>query len=201
MAEKVQNRRFRNYATVVYPDSAPENWQDILSEHFVPAFISPLHEFDVNPDGEVKKPHWHVLIAYDAPKSIDQAQDVFSSLSGVGCEVVQSIRGYARYLCHLDNPEKYQYPPEAVRTLCGADYNGTIGLPTDKYKAISEIIDYCEANNVFSYSALIIYSRTMHYDWFRVLCDSGTVVVKEYLKSRVWTANNSVRDKANQPGG
>lgn len=194
MAEKTSNRRFRNYATVVYPDSAPENWQDILADQFVPAFISPLHDLDVNPDGEIKKPHWHVVLAYDAPKSTDQAQDVFTAVSGVGCEVVQSLRGYARYLCHLDNPEKHQYAQEDVRALCGADYNSTIGLPTDKYKAISEIIDYCEVNNVFSYSELLIYSRTNHFDWFRVLCDNGTVVIKEYLKSRLWTMNNLKRD-------
>lgn len=190
MAEKTSNRRFRNYATVVYPDSAPENWQDVLADQFVPSFISPLHDMDTNPDGEIKKPHWHVVLLYDAPKSTDQAQDVFTRVSGVGCEVVQSLRGYARYLCHLDNPEKYQYSPDAVRALCGADYNSTIGLPTDKYKAISEMIDYCEENNVFSYSELLIYSRTNHFDWFRVLCDNGTVVIKEYLKSRLWTMNN-----------
>lgn len=190
MADKTINRRFRNFATVVYPDSAAENWQEILSDQLVPAFISPLHDMDTNPDGEIKKSHWHVMIVFDGNKSIDQAQDIFTSISGVGCEVVQSLRGYSRYLCHLDNPEKHQYLPEDVRALCGADYTSAIGLPTDKYKAISEIIDYCESNNVFSYSELIIYSRMQHYDWFRVLCDSGTVVVKEYLKSRFWTNQN-----------
>lgn len=194
MAEKASNRRFRNYATVVYPESAPENWQDILADQFVPAFISPLHDMDSNPDGEIKKSHWHVVLAYDAPKSTDQAQDVFTAISGVGCEVVQSLRGYARYLCHLDNPEKHQYAQEDVRTLCGADYNTAIGLPTDKYKAIREMIDFIKANNVYSYSELLDYSSQERFDWFRVLCDSGTVVVKEYLKSRSWMMNNLPRE-------
>lgn len=187
MADKITNRRYRNFASVVYPDSAPENWQQILAEHFVPALISPLHDLDTNPDGEIKKPHWHVMLIFDGKKSDDQATEIFKSISGVGCEVVQSIRGYARYLCHLDNPEKHQYPPENVRALCGADYISLIGLVIDKYKAISEIIDYCECNNIYSYSELIIYSRTDRFDWFRVLCDNGTMVVKEYLKSRLWT--------------
>ena len=60
--EKTSNKRFRNFATVVYPESAPEGWQETLSEQFVPAFISPLHEKDINPTGEPKKPHYHVLI-------------------------------------------------------------------------------------------------------------------------------------------
>jgi len=179
--------RTRNFATVVYPDSSPENWQEILTDQFIPAFISPLHDMDTNPDGELKKHHWHVLLTYDSMKTKEQAESVFNLINGVGCEVVQSLRGYARYLCHLDNPEKHQYDSASVRALCGADYNATIGLPTDKYKAIGEIIEYCKANNTCSYSELLEYSMYERYDWFRVLCDSATVVIKEYLKSRAWT--------------
>ena len=179
--------RTRNFATVVYPESAPEDWQEILSQQFVPAFISPLHDKDVNPTGEPKKPHYHVVLMFDGVKTREQAQDIISKLNGVGCEVIQSIRGYARYLCHLDNPEKAQYKQEDVRSLCGADYPGTIGLVTDKYKAISEMIDYCREYNIYSYSDLLEYCRMERFDWFRVLCDNGTVVMKEYLKSKVWT--------------
>lgn len=178
--------RTRNFATVVYPESAPDNWQDILSEQFVPAFISPLHEKDVNPTGEVKKPHYHVMIMFDSVKTREQAQDIFNLVGGVGCEIVQSLRGYARYLCHLDNPEKAQYQTENVRCLCGADYVGVIGLALDKYKAISEMTDWCEENGIVAFSDLFIYARTERYDWFRVLCDNGAVIMREYLKSKYW---------------
>ena len=186
--EKESNaRRTRNYATVVYPDSAPENWIEILAEQFVPAFISPLHDSDLNPTGEVKKAHYHVIIMFDSVKTSEQAKEVFEKIGGVGCEIIQSIRGYARYLCHLDNPEKAQYKQEDVRSLCGADYPHIIGLVTDKYKAIGEMIDFCEENDIISYSELLKYCRMERFDWFRVLCDNGTVVIKEYLKSKAWT--------------
>jgi hypothetical protein len=178
--------RTRNFVTVVYPESAPENWQEILSEQFVPAFISPLHCDDVNPTGEIKKEHYHVIIMFDSTKTLEQAKEIFAKISGVGCEKVNSLRGYARYLCHLDNPEKAQYNVENVRCLCGADYTATIGLVTDKYKAIKEMCSYCRENNIRSYSDLLDYASEERYDWFRVLCDNGTVVVKEYLKSRDW---------------
>ena len=191
MADKKSSGRgrTRNFATVVYPDSAPENWQEILSEQFVPAFISPLHDKDKNPTGEDKKPHWHVMLMFDGVKTMEQAQEVFTKIGGVGCEVVQSQRGYARYLTHMDNPEKHQYNAEDVRQLCGADYNGCIGLVTDKYKAIGEMIDYCEENGIVSYSELLKHCRMERFDWFRVLCDNGTVVMKEFLKSKSWTEN------------
>lgn len=186
MAER-KNLRTRNFATVVYPESAPENWFDILTEQFVPAFVSPLHDLDVNPTGEQKKEHYHVLVMYDSVKTVEQALELFGKIGGVGCEVVQSIRGYARYLCHLDNPDKHQYLPEAVRCLCGADYADVIDLISDKYNAIREIIEFCELHDVMSYSQLLKYCSRNRPDWFRVLCNSATLVISEYLKSRSWT--------------
>ena len=62
--------RTRNYATVVYPESAPSDWIDKLTECFVPAFISPLHDKDINPGGEPKKPHYHVIIMLPPPAAV-----------------------------------------------------------------------------------------------------------------------------------
>lgn len=187
MAEKKKPAaRFRNFATVVYPDSAPENWMQLLAEQVVPAFISPLHDKDVNPTGEPKKEHYHVMIMFEGKKSLEQAQEIFSVVNGVGCEKVNSLRGYARYLCHLDNPEKFQYSIDYVQSLAGSDYINTIGLATDKYNAISEMIDFCEIYDVYSYRELLIYSMNNRSDWYRILCDSGTYVLREYLKSRHW---------------
>jgi len=186
--------RTRNFATVVYPDSAAENWQEILAEQFVPSFISPIHDQDCNPSGEIKKAHYHVMLMFDGVKTLDQATEIFKKIGGVGQEIVQSQRGYARYLCHLDNPEKAQYNQDDVKQLCGADYITTIGLVTDKYKAIGEMIDYCEENCILSYSELLKYSRMNRFDWFRVLCDNGTVVMKEYLKSKSWTMHKNLDD-------
>lgn len=187
MAEKKKAAaRYRNFATVVYPESAPEGWQGLLAEQCVPAFISPLHDKDINPTGEPKKPHYHVVIMFEGKKSLEQAQEIFNVVNGVGCEKVNSIRGYARYLCHLDNPEKVQYDISETVSLAGADYINTIGLATDKYNAIAEMIDFCEMCNVYSYRELLIYSMNNRSDWYRILCDSGTYVLREYLKSRHW---------------
>ena len=110
--------RTRNFATIVYEESAPKNWKEILQDFFVPVFISPYHDKDVNPDGTPKKPHWHVLIMFESVKTREQATELFSRINGVGCEKVNSLRGYARYLCHLDNPEKFQYDLDDVSCLC-----------------------------------------------------------------------------------
>lgn len=194
MSDKASNKgakRTRNFASVVYPDSAPENWQEILGEQFVPSFISPLHDKDINPTGEPKKAHYHVLIMYDSVKTSEQAKELFQLIGGVGCEVVQSIRGYARYLCHLDNPDKFQYNIDDVKTLCGADYVGTIGLAIDKLKALDEMMEFCEKYNVVSFYALSKYASVHRSDWSRVLKESGTLFMREYLKSRHWSIENN----------
>lgn len=184
--EKTRDLRQRNFCTEVYPESAPEGWQDKLASLCIPAFISPLHCDDKNPTGEPKKAHYHIILMFEGKKSLEQVREVIASFGGVGCQGINSIRGYARYLCHLDNPEKAQYKPEDVRSFGGADYIATIGLPTDKYKAIREMKQFIEDNDIYAYCDLFDYACDERPDWFRTLCDNGTVVIKEYLKSKSW---------------
>ncbi len=189
------DERKRVFATLVYLDSAPSDWRTTLSELCVPCFISPLHDQDINPDGSQKKPHYHVMLMFDGKKSDKQIKEIWSLIGGVGEEIILSTRGYARYLCHLDNPEKAQYDPDQVVMYGGADYFGIIGLPIDKYKAIGEMMDFCADNDVYSYAQLLTWCRNNRFDWFRILCDSGTYVIKEYLKSRTWQYNNQSQEE------
>ena len=173
------DKRVRSWATVVYPESANSDWFNILGEQCVPCFVSPLHDCDCNADGEVKKAHYHVLFTFDGKKSSLQ-------IGGVGLEAVNSTRAYARYLCHLDNPEKHQYKVEDVVQFGGADYISLIGVSADKYLAIKQMMKFCRDSGCLSYSQLLEYASEFEIGWFRILCDNGTVVMKEYLKSVSW---------------
>lgn len=176
-------KRFRNFATVVYKDSAPDDWQQVIMDSHVPCFISPYHDSDVNPDGEIKKPHYHVMVMYDGVKSEDQVRAFFSTIGGVGLEVVQSIRGYARYLCHLDNPEKHQYDINEVLELNGSDYHSTITLATDTLKAIIEMMAWIRDTDCFYFAMLADYASQYREDWFRCLTSHCTIFMKEYIKT------------------
>lgn len=188
MAKSALQKRTRAWASIVYEESAPENWREKLQSYMVQTFVSPLHDSDLKEDGSAKKPHWHVLMMYDGVKTPEQAREVFESFGGVGCEPVQSVRGYARYLCHLDNPEKHQYNSDDVCAYCGADYVSAIGQQADKYTAIAQMMQWICDNDVIAYSDLLEYAAINRQDWFRVLCDNGTMVIKEYIKSRAWKA-------------
>lgn len=178
--------RTRNYATVVYPESAPADWLTTLEQLFVPCLISPLHDKDVNPTGEPKKPHYHVLFVFDVVKSKEQVKAIIEQIGGVGCEPVNSLRGYARYLLHLDNPDKAQYDRADIKQFCGVDFNSIVAIASDKHQAIREMIVWCNDNEVYAYSDLMEYAMLERDDWFTALCDNSTVVVKEYLKSKAW---------------
>lgn len=192
MAKKESTvKRTRNYASVVYPESAPKNWLSILEDQRIPALISPLHDSDINPNGEPKKPHYHVLLMFDSMKTVDQAREVFDLISGVGCESVKSIRGYARYLCHLDNPEKCQYDQSKVTCLCGAEYSAHVLSASDRIeernKCIGEMMDWCDENQVYSFAVLSKYARSKKPDWFNHLTVDCAYFMTEYLKSLKWT--------------
>lgn len=185
--------RTRNYVCIIYPESAYPNWQDILADECVPAVISPLHDKDINPGtDEPKKPHYHVMICFGSVKTQKQAQSIFDKLSSksVQCKPVASIAGQARYLIHMDNPEKYQYSPDDVKSLNGADWASMIMTSTDVFKTMKTICDYCRKNNIISYSDLCDFAMDNNFDWFRII-SSHTVYFKEYLKSRSWSSQSS----------
>lgn len=185
MAENARLKaRQRNFATIVYPESAPDNWVDILRDSKVNALISPLHDKDVNPDGEIKKPHYHVLVMFDSPKAPDQFLEFITPFCGVGIEKVNSIRGYARYLCHLDNPEKAAYCKDDVICIGSVDYYEMISLASDRYGIIRDMIYFCDAYEIYLFSDLLEYCSINNEAWFRCLCDNGAYVMKEYLKSK-----------------
>ncbi|MCM1233786.1 MAG: replication protein [Ruminococcus flavefaciens] len=150
--------------------------------------ISPLHDKDLNTDETLKKEHYHVMILFDGVKTIEQAKEVFEMIGGVGIEPIKCARAYARYLCHLDSDtsEKFKYNMEDVISCSGADYQSMINLAMDKYSAIGEMIEFCLQNGIVSYAQLLLFAKENRQDWFRVLCDNGTVTMVQFLKSHHW---------------
>ena len=188
-------QRTRAFCCIGYPESLSENWIDILSDSHVQTMISPLHDKDTDENGELKKAHYHIMIIFDGPKTIDNAQKLFDSINATKCQPINSVRGQARYLCHLDNLDKYPYDTGLVTCLNGADYYSFIELPNNKYIAIREMKNFIVENNIYSFSDFFDYCSDYKEEWFRSLCDNSCYIIKEYLKARSWTVENNVKDK------
>ncbi len=164
--------RRRVWACIVYGDSAPANWVGIIDSWHIPAAISPLHDRDVWTDedeqedpshvaGEFKKPHWHVMFYFDSVKSYSQVFRLLSRLGVNKIEEVLSTRGYNRYLCHIDNPEKAQYDPDDVRLLGGAKYDISTPPPSidEQMDIQGDILDFMRKHSVTEYAELVFWCR------------------------------------------
>ena len=72
MAEK--NVKKRNWAFVLYPESAPKDWREQLAKSGIQCAVSPLHDKDLDPTGNPKKPHYHVILVYGNPTTYNNVK-------------------------------------------------------------------------------------------------------------------------------
>lgn len=185
--QKVKDERSTNWATVVYPESAPENWMQILREMMVPCFVSPLHDKDVNADGEPKKPHYHVQFCFDSnsKRSRDQIKELTDLIGGVGQEKLASRSGYCRYLIHRDNPDKAQYSYNDIVSIGNVDLERTFGSQYNKHECLKEMMVFINENNIRILSDLADYAAEHRPDdWFKIITDSSAYFLDKYIKSR-----------------
>lgn len=178
--------RSRAWTSIVYPDSAPANWRDILDEQHIEWVESPLHEFDVNPTGEVKKPHWHILLLFQGKKSYDQIVELLAPLNGSIPERCHNSKALVRYMAHLDNPEKYQYSPADIKGHGGVDVSELLRpSSSERYSIIRDMCEYVRQNGVTEFQDLMDYAMAERFDsWFPLLCDNSAYVVGQYIKSQ-----------------
>ena len=179
---KRKGERTRNWMFIMYPDSAPENWRDILNDQHVQIAVSPLHDRDVNATGEPKKSHWHVVLAYESVKTKEQVQEVADALNATEVKKVQSLSGMLRYLTHMDNPEKAQYDKEDIISFGGMDVQHIIMTSSDKTLMLEQIMDWIDENRCTKFTMLMRYARTCKHEWFEMLAQGYTLVITAYIK-------------------
>lgn len=97
----MSNKSIQGVACVFYPESCPvSNFYDYIYP-FYPVALSPLHCWDKNKDGSLKKPHYHVLF-----QNTLSAKDK-RYISKILCnneyfENIYDIQSYYHYLYHWD---------------------------------------------------------------------------------------------------
>lgn len=175
----------RHWTFIVYPDSAPEHWQDVLDKEHIPWACSPLHEADSNPDGEAKKLHWHVVVSFEGKKSFNQVADLIRPLNCTIPIKVASMKGLLRYFVHLDNPEKHQYNLEDIIYHGGFDpQNYLAPSSSQRYHMIKDMVSFIKHNGIVDYLQFMDYCAEYHFDdWFPLLCDSCSFVIDKVINS------------------
>lgn len=177
-------KRGRNWGIIVYPESAPKDWLDII--RMEPVAVSPLHDKDVNSDGERKKAHYHLVLNYKGYKSFEQIDELARLLRAPIPQRVSSLTGAVRYLTHMDNPEKYQYDSSLIETYGGFDLESCLALSTgDKRQALRDMLAFISENEIMHLKDFADYcmSEEAPAGWFELLTERNTLFIKEYIKS------------------
>ena len=118
-SNKKKDVKKRLWTIVLYPESAPEDWREVIKQSGIVFAVSPLHDRDINADGTPKKPHHHLILAYSGPTTYNNVKSFCDELNQPVPKPLESVRGMYRYFTHEENPEKAQYDKELIE-----HYNG-----------------------------------------------------------------------------
>lgn len=174
----------RYWTFIMYEDSRPDNWYDELQATGLQIAISPLHNKDLNSDGEEKKPHWHVVLFFQGPTTYSRVEKITKLVNGTIPKRVISPIGMIRYLTHKDNPEKYQYDEREIITINGLDIDDIQGMTTSMEIELKKAcIQLIQIKKIKEYSSLVNYliSEDMK-DMFKIVANN-TMFFNAYLKS------------------
>lgn len=187
------SQRSSKWAFIVYPESAPKQWKEILNLSFIKIAISPLHEPEA--DENNFKPHYHILMDFDSLKSFDQVSRITSNYNGTIPFIVDNPSGYYQYLIHLNNPEKQQFKDgyDAIEKLNGFNSERFEKYSEKQLDAIyDEIYRIIDKYNITEITTLIEYLSDPEHDMkpFCRLIRKNTIYFNSILASR----RNRIKD-------
>lgn len=186
MAEK--GTRTRSWTFIVYPESAPEGWRDVLDELHLEWVESPLHDQDLNPPGaaeKYKKPHWHVLICFRQVKAYEQVLELIKPLNCTIPQRCHNTKTLVRYMAHLDHPDKAQYKISDIVAHGGIDVSDLLrASASERYEIIRDMCNFVTQQNITEFYQLMDFAMAEKFDtWFPLLCDNSAYIVTQYIKS------------------
>lgn len=178
--------RTRNWTFVIYEDSVPANWVDILDSEYIEWIESPWHDRDINADGAPKKKHKHIALFFGGVKSYEQVKVITDKLNAPIPQRCHNAKALVRYMAHLDNPEKAQYSVADIKAHGGVDLAELLRpSSSERYTIIRDMISYVKSNNISEFQDLMDYAAAERFDdWFPLLCDNSAYIVNQYIKSQ-----------------
>jgi hypothetical protein len=187
MSEKKANGsgRTRNWVCAIYPESAPDNWRDIINEQHIQWVESPLHDKDIDGEGEPKKAHWHILLLYRGVKTFEQVRELTDSVNAPPPQKCHDTRGTVRYMSHQDDPKKYQYDKNAVVAHGGADLM-VLCAPSkgEIYEIKCQIEEYICEHGITEYSILLDRLRVDGLRDMHEIAQANTIYCNAYISSK-----------------
>ncbi|HEM2779373.1 TPA: replication protein [Streptococcus suis] len=180
-----KEKRSNKWAFLLYQESTPNNYLEILEEIHVPFVLSPWHDKDVNRQtGEFKKSHKHGALFFDSLKSYSQVSELLTEKLNTPAhvEVILSPKGMYDYFVHAENPDKTPYKLEDIESGCGFELDKfLISNTNDQF--LATIIDLIEEYNFTEFKTLVNFARDKEPMLLSLIVDK-TYFFAKYLDSR-----------------
>lgn len=184
--EKKKEVKKREWTFVIYPESAPQDWRDIIRQRGLVAAASPLHDRDINADGTPKKPHHHIIVVYDGPTTYNNVLALSQGeLGGTIPKVLDSPRGMYTYFTHEDNPEKAQYEKKDIEHFNNFNITDLCMLKASEIQEIKlRVLDFIDGNGIFEYADLVRFLRLAGMKDEAQVAMESTFFFDKYITSR-----------------
>lgn len=183
--KKQKDKRSNKWAFLIYKESTPSNYMELLENLHVPFVLSPWHDKDIHSDtGEIKKAHKHGALYFDSLKSYSQVSELVSSKlnSPAHVEVVMSPKGMYDYFTHAENPDKTLYNIEGIESGAGFELDKFL-VEQNSDNFMNEVIDVIEENNFTEFEDLVRYARDNNSVLLGLIVER-TYFFAKYLDSR-----------------
>ena len=180
-----KDKRSNKWAFLIYQESTPENYLDILEGMHIPFVLSPWHDKDVNKEtGEFKKAHKHGILFFESLKSYTQVSELLTEKlhTPSHVEVVMSPKGMYDYFIHAENPDKTLYDMDEIESGCGFELEQFL-ITNNNEQFLSTVIDIIEEHNFTEFNNLVRYARIENPSLLNLIIDK-TYFFAKYLDSR-----------------
>ena len=191
-----KDKRSNKWAFLIYQESAPENYLDVLEEMHIPFILSPWHDKDVNKEtGEFKKAHKHGVLFFESLKSYTQVSELLTEKlhTPSHVEVVMSPKGMYDYFIHAENPDKTLYNMDEIESGCGFELEQFL-ITNNNEQFLSTVIDIIEEHNFTEFNNLVRYARVENPSLLNLIIDK-TYFFAKYLDSRRHSNNKKESEK------
>jgi hypothetical protein len=148
-------------------------------------YFAILHDKDINDDGSIKRAHYHIVL--DFSQTGKRLSTVLNLLSDglacdknrISCLKVLTAFGAIRYLVHMDDPTKFQYPTTDIVTNNEATLNLALKIrDINDFDGLMNILVSCDdIVDVIRVIGLETYSR-YHYAIDKMYSYSRIIVKK-----------------------
>ena len=160
----------RYWTAVGYVENMIENWQDEIGRLLQYPFVYCVHDKDKQGDGDDRKTHVHIVVAYGNTTTYKSALALFRKLNKEGCEAfntcepVANIRYMYDYLIHdtEDSRKKGKYLYDRSERIAGNNFDiGSFEQLSiaDKERMAEELEDAVIENKITNYRELYLHVK------------------------------------------